>query len=58
MSKKICSTAVLSELSGLFCEDLDLSCFVTQFNDDTVRIRTINPILNRLFHLHLMNGVG
>ena len=56
MSKKICSTAVLSELSGLFCEDLDLSCFVTQFNDDTVRIRTINPILNGLFHLHLING--
>ena len=41
MSKKICSTAVLSELSGLFCEDFDLSCFVTQFNDDAIRIRTI-----------------
>ena len=32
---------VLSGLSGLFCEDFDLWCFVAQSTDDTNRIRSI-----------------
>ena len=32
---------VFSGLSGLFCEDFDLWCFVAQSNDDAMRIRTI-----------------